>query len=255
MTFPTPDAEGFLEALRAHQSDEELRKIGRYFKTGAGEYGEGDRFIGVRMGTVFALAKAHVLMPPAEIEELLESDIHEARAGAVSIMAKQYALKTTTEERRRELHELYLRRHDRINNWDLVDLGAWHVVGPWLVDRPRDLLYRLARSANMWERRTAILATFSFIRRGQMDDTIAIAEILLDDPEDLIHKAAGGMLRAVGSAGKGRHRDRLVAFLDAQAARMPRTMLRYALEHFDKDERARFMALGRGRSPARRNSS
>ena len=120
MTAPTADA--FIAALWANQSDIELEKIGRYFKSGKGDYGEGDRFIGVRMGTVFQLAKQFVAMAPGEIETLLESDIHEARAGAVSIMAKQYALKKTSDERRGELAALYLRRHDRINNWDLVDL-------------------------------------------------------------------------------------------------------------------------------------
>ena len=115
--------------------------------------------------------------------------------------------KKTTPERKQELYDLYLRRHDRINNWDLVDLAAWYVVGPHLVDKPHDVLYKLARSKNMWERRTAILATFSFIKRGDPTDTFAIAEILLDDPEDLIHKAVGGMLRAVDNKNlPGAHR-------------------------------------------------
>ncbi|HEV7277320.1 MAG TPA: DNA alkylation repair protein [Devosiaceae bacterium] len=232
-------ARGFLDRLQLLQSDEELRKIQRYFKTGAGEYGAGDRFIGVRMGQVFALAKEFVEMPPEEIERLLDSEIHEARAGALSIMAKQYAHRRTDDARREALYQLYLRRHDRINNWDLVDLAAWHVVGPHLVTRPRDVLYRLARSPNLWERRTAILATFSFIKRGDPTDTIAIAELLLDDPEDLIHKAAGGMLRTVGS----KHRPQLKAFLDRHASRMPRTMLRYAIEHLDQAERQRYLGM------------
>jgi hypothetical protein len=128
------DAATFLVRLQAKQSDEELRKIQRYFKSEEGEYGHGDTFIGVRMGDVFALAKELADMDPAEIERLMESDIHEARAGATSIMAKQYAMKGTTAERKQELFDLYLRRHDRINNWDLVDLAAWHVIGPHLVD-------------------------------------------------------------------------------------------------------------------------
>ena len=227
----------------ALQSDAELQKIQRYFKAGKGEYGEGDRFIGVRMGGMFELTRQFAAMPPAEIERLLDSDIHEVRAGAMSIMAKQFALKKTTEARRKELFELYLRRHDRINNWDLVDLAAWHVVGPWLVDKPRDVLYRLARSNNLWERRTAILATMAFVRRGELDDTLSIAEILLHDPQDLIHKAVGGVLRTAA----GKDRPRLEAFLDRHAAVMPRTMLRYALEHFEPERRARYMGL---RAPA-----
>lgn len=234
-----PTARAFTERLMALQSGDELRKIQRYFKSGAGEYGEGDRFIGVRMGSIFELAKQFVDLPPRDIEQLLDSDIHELRAGALSIMAKQFALKTTTDTRRKELFDLYLRRHDRINNWDLVDLAAWHVVGPFLADKPRKVLYKLARSNNLWERRTAILATFAFIKRGEVDDTLAIAELLLKDDEDLIHKAAGGMLRAVG----GKDRKALVAFLDTHASQMPRTMLRYAIEHFSPGERKHYLNL------------
>ena len=149
-------AERFISELRRHQSDAELSKIQRYFKSDKGEYGEGDVFLGVRMRDVFALAKQHVDMPPVEIEKLLSSDLHEARAGDCSIMAKQAARKATTEERRGELYELYRRRIDRINNWDLVDLAARDVVGRYLADKPREPLYELARSDDIWERRTAI---------------------------------------------------------------------------------------------------
>lgn len=233
-------ADAILARLQTMRSDEELKKYQRYFKFGEGEYAHGDTFIGVRMGHVFALAKACVLTPPAEIEKLMESDIHEARVAAMSIMAKQYAAKKTMPERRQELFDLYLRRHDRINNWDLVDLAAYYVIGPHLVDRPRDILYRLAKSDSMWERRTAILATFSFIRRGQFDDAFAIAEMLIDDPEDLIHKAVGWMLRSADTS-----RPALNAFLDKHAARMPRVMLRNALEHYAPDERTRYLAMGK----------
>lgn len=235
-------AEAILARLQTMRSDEELKKYQRYFKFGEGEYAHGDTFIGVRMGHVFALAKECVLTPPAEIERLMESDIHEARVAAMSIMAKQYAARKTTPERRQELFDLYLRRHDRINNWDLVDLAAYYVIGPHLVDRPRDVLYRLAKSDSMWERRTAILSTFSFIRRGQLDDAFAIAELLIDDPEDLIHKAVGWMLRTTDG-----NRPALNAFLDRHAARMPRVMLRNALEHYAPDERARYLAMGKGK--------
>jgi 3-methyladenine DNA glycosylase AlkD len=236
VTGATLTAKTFLVRLQTLQSDEELRKIQRYFKSEAGDYGEGDRFIGVRMGHVFDLAKQFVALPVAEIEKLLESDIHEARAGALSIMAKQYTLTSTDEVRREELFDLYLRHHDRINNWDLVDLAAWHVVGPHLVDRPRKVLYKLAKSKSLWERRTAILATFAFIRRGDFVDTLAIAELLLDDPEDLIHKATGGMLRTIGT----KDRATLSAFLDAHVTNMPRTMLSYAIEHLSPAEKARY---------------
>jgi DNA alkylation repair enzyme len=232
-------AERFVHDLGEHQSDEELRKIQRYFKSGDGDYGEGDVFLGVRMGDVFKLAKRYIDMPPAEIERLLESPLHEVRAGGCSIMAKQTARKGTPESRRAELYALYLRRHDRINNWDLVDLAARDVVGGHLADKPRDVLYELARSESLWERRTAIVATAWFIRDGELDDTFAIAELLIGDDEDLIHKAAGGWLREAGK----KDRPRLLAFLDEHAAEMPRTMLRYAMEHLDPEQRAHYRSL------------
>jgi 3-methyladenine DNA glycosylase AlkD len=234
-------AEDFIAALWSNQSDAERDKILRYFKSAEGDYGPGDRFIGVRMGTVFALAKQYVGMEPDEIERLLESDIHEARAGAVSIMAKQYEWKTTTDERRGELAALYLRRHDRINNWDLVDLGAHQVLGRWLRDKDRGVLYQLARSDNLWERRSAMFATMAFIKARQFDDVMDIAELLVGDPEDLIHKVVGGMLRTVAM----HDRKRVEAFLERHAATMPRVMLRYAIEHFSPEERAGW--LGRRR--------
>jgi 3-methyladenine DNA glycosylase AlkD len=232
-------AERFIERLEEHRSADELRKIQRYFKSGEGQYGHSDEFMGVRMGQVFALAKEFIEMPPAEIEKLLESPVHEVRAGALSIMDKQGRSKKTPESRRKELYDLYIRRHDRINNWDLVDVCAPFVVGRYLIDKPRDVLYELARSENMWKRRTAIVSTACFIREGDIDDTFRIAELLLADDEDLIHKAVGGWLRAAG----GVDRQRLLSFLDRHAATMPRTALRYAIEHLDAEQRAHYLAL------------
>ncbi len=234
-----PTAVAFLERLEIRQSEVEQAKYQRYFKTGKGDYAEGDFFLGVRMGEVFTLAKEFAAMTLEDLETLLEKDIHEARAGAVKIMSLQAQKKKTTNERRQSLYELYLRRHDRINNWDLVDLGAGNVVGGWLMDKPRDPLYQLAHSENMWERRTAIVATSAFIREGQLDDTFAIAEILLHDDEDLIHKAVGGWVRDAGRSS----RERLLAFLDEHAATMPRTALRYAIEHLGKEQRAYYLTL------------
>lgn len=232
-------AKRFVERLKAHRSPDELKKIQRYFKSGEGEYGEGDEFMGVRMGQVFALAKEFIEMPPREIEKLLESPIHEARAGAVSIMDWQARNKKTPEERRQELFDLYLRRHDRINNWDLVDRSAPYVVGGYLVDKPRDILYKLARSTNVWERRTAIVSTYYFVRQGDVADTFKIAEMLLNDTHDLIHKATGGWLREAGK----KDRQRLLIFLDKHAATMPRTALRYAIERLDKKQRIHYLGL------------
>jgi 3-methyladenine DNA glycosylase AlkD len=236
---PELTAEQFIQRLNAHQSDEELRKIQRYFKSGEGDYGEGDIFIGVRMGQVFELAKEFIDMPPDEIEKLLESPIHEVRAGGMSIMGKQAARKKTPASRKKELYDLYLRRHDRINNWDLVDLGAQYVVGGYLADKPRDILYTLVRSQNMWERRTAAVSTFYFIRQGDVEDGYKIVEILLTDDQDLVHKAAGWVLRSAGDV----DRPRLLRFLDQHAVTMPRTLLRYGIEHLDPDQRKYYMGL------------
>jgi hypothetical protein len=229
----------FVKELKTHSSPEEARKYLRYFKTGKGEYGQGDRFMGVRMGQVFALAKVFIDMPPDEIEKLLESPIHEIRAGGLSIMDKQARSKKTPESRRKELFDLYLNRTDRINNWDLVDVCAPYVVGGYLFERPRKVLYRLARSKNIWERRTAIVSTAYFIRQGDVGDTFGLAEILLKDDQDLIHKATGWMLRFAGD----KARPQLLAFLDRHAARMPRTLLRYAMEHLDKKLRDRYLSM------------
>ena len=227
-------AKRFIEMLKARSSPEEREKTLRYFKNT-----DGDQFIGVRMGQVFANAKEFIDMTPGEIEKLLDSKIHEVRAGGCSIMDKQARRKKTTPERRKELYELYLRRHDRINNWDLVDVCAIHVIGGYLADKPRTILYKLAKSKNMWERRTAIVSTAYFIRQRELDDTFKIAEILLKDKEDLVHKAAGWMLRFAGD----KDRARLLSFLDKHAATMPRVMLRYAIEKFDKKQRDHYLSL------------
>lgn len=227
-------AEQFIERLDSYQSAQELEKYRRYFKFGAGT---GDEFIGVRMEQVFALAKEFIDMPLEEIEKLLESPIHEVRVGGVSIMDWQARRKKTPETHRKELFDLYLRRHDRINNWDLVDRSAPYVVGGYLFDKSRKILFKLAQSDNIWERRTAIVSTGYFIRQSDTVDTFKIAEMLLNDDQDLIHKATGWMLRAAGDV----DRQKLLDFLDHHAATMPRTLLRYAIEHLNKEQRAYYL--------------
>ena len=230
-------AERFTALMERLRDDEELAKIRRYFKPIEGQ--PADIFIGVRPGQLFEMAKAYIDMPPDEIEILLTSPIHDARAGALSIMAKQAARKATPAARRQALFELYLKRLDHIDNWDLVDLAAREVVGAWLWDRPRDLLYELAASPNMWARRIAIYSTAHFIQKGQRDDTWAVAKLLVNEPEDLVQKATGGVLRWAGV----KDRAGLVAFLDAHAAVMPRTMLRYAVERLEPELRAHYLGL------------
>jgi hypothetical protein len=211
----------------------------------APESGPTDTYIGVRMGDVFALAKECMNMAPAEIEALLVSPIHEVRVGAVSIMDWQARSRKTSAERRRELFDLYIRRHDRINTWDLVDRSASFVVGDYLRDKPRDILYTLARSERPMERRTAIVSCHAFIRHGDLDDTFRIAQLLLRDDQDLVHKAVGWMLREAGK----RDEARLRRFLDAHAISMPRVMLRYSIEKLDIDTRGRYLASRSGRPP------
>lgn len=230
-------AASFLEQLTALADPVDAANLQRYFKTGPGEYGEGDTFVGVRMGSVFTLGKQHLGMPVDQLELLLESPIHEARAGALTIMNEEAKKKRTSDERRTELFDLYLRRHDRINNWDLVDVACRYVIGVYLFDKPRDILYSLAKSTNLWERRTAIVSTWYFIRAGQTDDAVAISELLLGDKEDLIHKATGWMLRYIGDV----DRPVLDAFLAKHAATMPRTALRYSIEKLTPDERAHWL--------------
>lgn len=232
-------AEQFIERLKRLQSAEELKKIQRYFKSGVGQYGEGDQFMGVKMGQLFALAKEFSGMPIKEIEKLLESPVHEVRAGAVSIMDKESRDKKITPGRLKEFFGLYMRRHDRINNWDLVDLGCLYMTGRYLFDQSHAILYKLAKSKNIWERRTAILSTCYFIRKGDTSDTFKIAEMLLNDKEDLIHKATGWMLRFAGD----KEPKKLLAFLDRYAATMPRTLLRYSIEKLNKKQKEYYMGL------------
>ncbi|HLF03474.1 MAG TPA: DNA alkylation repair protein [Anaerolineales bacterium] len=232
-------AKRFVERLKAHRSPEELKKYHRYFTFDEGKPGDGDQFMGVRMGQVFALAKEFIEMTLGEIEKLLESQIHEVRVGAVSIMDFQARNKKTPDEQKKELFNLYIRRHDRINGWDLVDRSAPNVVGSYLFDNPRKILYKLARSKDTWERRTAIVSTLYFIGKGDVEDAFKIAEILLKDDQDLIHKATGWALRYAG----GKDRQKLLSFLDKHAATMPRVALRYAIEHLDKKQRDHYLSM------------
>jgi hypothetical protein len=190
---------------------------------------------------VFAVAKTLIDMAPVEIEELLGSPDHDHRVGAVSIMDFQARRNRTSDTRRAELYDLYVRRHDLINNWDLVDRAAPSVIGRYLNDKPRTQLFTFAASPSQWERRTAIVATYHFIRNNDLNDTFAIAELLVNDHETLVQKAVGGWIREAGK----RDPKRLSAFLDRHAATMPRTTLRYAIEHFAAPDKQHFMNVAR----------
>lgn len=247
-------ADDILETLRSQENEEQRRVLTRFFKCGKGEYGEGDRFFGLKVPQTRAIVReARLNVPLDEIARLLDSPWHEARLCGLLLLVEE--MKSATPRRREsptlhaarraELADFYLRHARRANNWDLVDLSCQYVVGEYLLQPSadgsmpsRDILDRLAASDNLWEQRIAIVTTIAFIRAGQFDDTLRIARRLLSHPHDLIHKAVGWMLREVGK----RDIEVLRSFLADHHKLMPRTALRYAIEKMDGWERARWMA-------------
>ena len=217
-------------------SDAEKREIfPKFFKAGKGEYGEGDRFLGVTVPNIRAIAKLHKDISIEEIRELIQSEWHEVRLCALIIMVKKS--KKKDEALRKELFNLYLSQTKRINNWDLVDLSCRFIIGEYLLDKSRDILYQLAQSSLLWDNRIAIVSTYAFIRKGQLEDTYALSDLMMQHPHDLMHKAIGWMLREAGK----RNPERLYDYVMSHRADMPRTMLRYAIEKFSPKERAILM--------------
>jgi 3-methyladenine DNA glycosylase AlkD len=216
---------------------EHAMKLQGFFKTGEGEYGEGDIFLGVRVPVQRRIAKNYRNMPLTDVLELLQSGIHEHRLTALFILTEQF--NKGDEDARRRIVELYLGNTAYVNNWDLVDSSAHKILGVWLVDKSRRVLYELAESENLWERRISIISTFAFINRGDLVDALVLSELLVDDTHDLIHKASGWVLREVGK----KDQSVLEEFLLEHYEKMPRTMLRYAIERLP-EERRRFY-LGR----------
>jgi 3-methyladenine DNA glycosylase AlkD len=232
------------DALAALGNPDQARELQRFFKTGKGQYGAGDRFIGVRVPEVRRVAKQFARLSPADLNDLLDSPVHEHRFAALAVMVAQFqaASKAGDEAERERLVEFYLSamRRGRINNWDLVDSSAEFILGEYLYDRPRDQLARLAKSGIVWQRRIAMLSTFAFIKHGDASTTLEVAEVLLDDKHDLIQKAVGWMLREVG---KRVDRELLVGFLTTHAKTMSRVTLSYATEHFENSERVYYRSL------------
>ena len=226
--------------LAAVSSPAKAAVLQRFFKTGPGQYGEGDVFIGVVVPEQRKIAKRHAASLPLEgIAKLLASEVHEERLTGLLILVSKYQKAAVAH--RAEIAAFYQRSLPRINNWDLVDLSAPQILGAWLLDKDKAPLYSLAQSPHLWSRRVAIVATHSFIRAGEFADTLAIAELLLKDRDDLIHKAVGWMLREVGK----RSESVLESFLAKRAAVMPRTALRYAIERLAPEKRRTYLGEGK----------
>ncbi len=221
--------------LKKEADKEQAINLQRFFKTGKGEYGEGDIFYGIKVPVQRRIAKNHKEISLKDIRELLDSPIHEERLTALFILVEQYA--EGDDKTKEEIFRLYLKNTTKINNWDLVDLSAPKIVGAHLYNRNKDILFKLAESSNLWERRIAILSTMYFIRNLHFETTFKIAEILLNDKHDLIHKGTGWMLREIGN--KSITEEEI--FLKKYYKLMPRTMLRYAIEKFPEEKRKAYL--------------
>lgn len=241
-----PTADDVRAALAEHADPADARHLQRFFKTGPGEYGDGDVFLGVRVPVSRKVAKGFTALPLDQVDELLDSPVHEERLVALFVLDAKFATASKPRSRddkaREEIVDRYLAAvcRGRVNNWDLVDSSAEYILGAWLLDKERTLLFELAQQDSLWERRVALLSTFAFIRAGDASTTLALAEELLDDHRDLIQKALGWMLREVG---KKVDPALLTGFLDANAREMGRTALSYATEHLDKEQRAAYRAM------------
>lgn len=222
--------------LKRLGSKEKAKVLQRFFKTGPGEYAEGDIFIGITVPVIRSLAKKYQALPLCDVRRSLTSPIHEERLLSLLILILKY--RSSDLSGKKKICSMYLKHTRYINNWDLVDVTAKHIVGDFLRNKDRSPLYELAKSEDLWERRIAILSTFHFIERGDFDDTLRIAEMLLSDEHDLIHKAVGWMLREVGKRDIASEEK----FLKKHCAVMPRTALRYAIERFPEDKRKAYLS-------------
>lgn len=221
------------EEITSLSNGKQAENLSRFFKTGKGDYGEGDEFIGLTMPQIRSCARQFRELSVSDLNALMRSPIHEERMIALIIITLRYPKDKDT------FYILYIKNRKYINNWDLVDVTCPRIVGDYLQDKPRNILYTFARSKNLWERRISIISTAAFIQKNDFSDTLRIAEILLQDPHDLIHKAAGWMLREVGR----RDKKVEVSFLNKHHRKMPRTMLRYAIEKFPESQRKRYLKM------------
>jgi len=224
------------EEIRALANKEIAQHSLRFFKTDKGEYGHGDLFLGVRAPKIRSIAKRHIDISITDMETLIRSKYHEERFLGLIILVNKYA-KTKDKKNQNQLYKIYVSSFKYINNWDLVDVTCPHVTGKHLIDKDRTILYKWAKSEDLWTKRIAMVSTFSFIRKNDLEDTFKIAEILLQDKHDLIHKAVGWMLREAGK----RDIKKEEIFLKKHYKTMPRTMLRYAIERFPEAKRQKYL--------------
>ncbi len=235
-------AKDILAEMNAQANAEKARHLSSFFKTGKGEYGEGDRFMGLTVPQQRKIAKKYTTVSLDVLNELIRSEFHEQRLTALLILIRKYQ-KTSVREEQETYIRFYLEHTSFINNWDLVDLSCYFLLGHWLSDKDRSLLYRLAHSSNFWEQRIAIVSCMYFVRQKDFKDCLAIADLLLEHPHDLIQKAVGWLLREVGK----KDENLLTKFLDDRHTRMPRTMLRYAIERFPEEKRQQYLQSGKHR--------
>ena len=221
--------------LKSKASPETAKNLQRFFKTGPGEYGEGDIFLGLKVGGSREIAKKYQDLSLKETEKLLHSKIHEERLVALLILIHKF--QTDKEDLKEKIFKLYLKNTKYINNWDLVDLSAHKIIGEYLRDKSKKILYKLAKSENLWERRIAVLSTFHFIANNEFKESLKISKLLLKDKHDLIHKAVGWMLREIGKRSLVTEEK----FLKTHYKKMPRTMLRYAIERFPEKKRQAYL--------------
>lgn len=233
-------ANDVLKQLKKLGRKDKANVLQRFFKTGKGQYGEGDVFIGVMVPEQRLLAKKFWQLPLTEVEVLLNNKFHEVRLTALLILVQKYQHAVTIRDKK-TIFDFYIKNLTRVNNWDLVDVTTPNIVGDYLLERPRQLLYRLAKSKNLWFRRVSVLACFAFIKNKDFNDFVKLAELHLSDQHDLMHKAVGWMLREMGK----RDQLALLKFLDAHACAMPRTMLRYAIEKLDEKVRRGYLGMSR----------
>lgn len=221
--------------FKSKADPERAKNLQRFFKTGKGEYGEGDSFLGITVPEQRKIANKFNTLGLNDIQSLLKSNIHEQRFTALEILVMQY--EKANEKQKNEIFKFYIKNTKNINNWDLVDTSAPYIIGDFLLNKNRKILYKLAKSKNIWEKRISIISTAMFIKNNQFQDTIKISEILLKDKHDLIQKAVGWMLREMGKKDK----KTLEIFLKKHYKSMPRTMLRYSIEKFPEAERKNYL--------------